>query len=273
MTDQERLMKDRRCNRSACRAEHSGVWWWNTSTRAYYCQPCAFKINDANPGLCIRADDTASPSIFSIVGRPPTTDEIRRISMHEGLHLSYSPRDDANDANYVKFVRGTAKVLGLKELRERIPLTPRTDYVLIDALNAETNDGRGSSVAKTCADLLRRGEQRAAQTVWVTDADKVRQYPEMFELLTTILGPDLSSSWGMAEDREVNSMLNPALPEGVYLVSEDKDGIVVGFDFGHAGGESPATIVHAGATYRRGLLECIPLELASTYCSLRRYDR
>ena len=32
------------CNRSACRAE--GATYWNTSTRAYYCEKCANSIND-----------------------------------------------------------------------------------------------------------------------------------------------------------------------------------------------------------------------------------
>lgn len=39
------------CARSACRAP--GATWWNTSTRAYYCTPCAHRINEGAPGLCV----------------------------------------------------------------------------------------------------------------------------------------------------------------------------------------------------------------------------
>jgi hypothetical protein len=53
-----------KCNRTACQCELViGRRWWNTSTRAFYCQPCAFRINECgvtvSPGhppgpLCIR---------------------------------------------------------------------------------------------------------------------------------------------------------------------------------------------------------------------------
>ncbi len=46
----------RACNRSACRAMDSGVWWWNQSTHAWYCDACARQINDGEGGtpyLCI----------------------------------------------------------------------------------------------------------------------------------------------------------------------------------------------------------------------------
>jgi hypothetical protein len=36
-----------RCFRASCRAP--GATWFNKSSRAYYCQSCARKINDANP--------------------------------------------------------------------------------------------------------------------------------------------------------------------------------------------------------------------------------
>lgn len=38
------------CNRRAC--QRPGAAFYNQSTRAWYCPPCAHKINDANPGLC-----------------------------------------------------------------------------------------------------------------------------------------------------------------------------------------------------------------------------
>lgn len=51
--------RSRKCNRTTC--GHSGANWWNTSTRAYYCQPCAFAINDAaqrfgEKAPCVPAD-------------------------------------------------------------------------------------------------------------------------------------------------------------------------------------------------------------------------
>ena len=35
---------DRLCNRKACRAP--GANWWSAIMRAWYCQPCAFLLND-----------------------------------------------------------------------------------------------------------------------------------------------------------------------------------------------------------------------------------
>lgn len=39
-------LKGQRCNRTACQAE--GAYWYNHSTRAYYCGTCADIINAAN---------------------------------------------------------------------------------------------------------------------------------------------------------------------------------------------------------------------------------
>jgi hypothetical protein len=38
------------CNRTACQVSHesTSIEYWNKSTRAYYCAPCAFLINEAN---------------------------------------------------------------------------------------------------------------------------------------------------------------------------------------------------------------------------------
>jgi len=35
-----------RCNRTAC--ENTEAYWYNRTTRAYYCQPCAHAINEAS---------------------------------------------------------------------------------------------------------------------------------------------------------------------------------------------------------------------------------
>jgi len=42
------------CNRRACQAPLTiGERWWNTSTRAYYCERCAMRINEMPPICCI----------------------------------------------------------------------------------------------------------------------------------------------------------------------------------------------------------------------------
>lgn len=48
------------CNRTAC--QQPGAVWWNSSTRAYYCQSCARKINEFSEkadgyALCILSLD------------------------------------------------------------------------------------------------------------------------------------------------------------------------------------------------------------------------
>lgn len=42
--------QERNCVRTACKAP--GATWWNRSTRAWYCKPCAMKINDQNGEIC-----------------------------------------------------------------------------------------------------------------------------------------------------------------------------------------------------------------------------
>jgi hypothetical protein len=48
-------VSEQQCNRSSCRAYPA--LWWNTSTRAYYCQRCALRINDVSPSLCVPPQD------------------------------------------------------------------------------------------------------------------------------------------------------------------------------------------------------------------------
>lgn len=48
----EKANQSRLCNRSACR--QPGANWWNATMQAWYCQPCAFAINESTPGLCVR---------------------------------------------------------------------------------------------------------------------------------------------------------------------------------------------------------------------------
>lgn len=48
-----------KCNRTACQNDEQG--WWNRYTNAYYCQPCAFKINAAS---------TVGPILERLAKRP-----------------------------------------------------------------------------------------------------------------------------------------------------------------------------------------------------------
>lgn len=38
--------KGLRCNRTAC--EHTEAYYYNRVTKAYYCQPCSFRINESH---------------------------------------------------------------------------------------------------------------------------------------------------------------------------------------------------------------------------------
>ena len=49
------------CNRKAC--QRPGAVFFNTSTRAWYCAPCAHKINNASPGLCYVPDKHAGDRV------------------------------------------------------------------------------------------------------------------------------------------------------------------------------------------------------------------
>ena len=53
---------------------------------------------------------------------------------------------------------------------------------LLEAENAVTNGGRGSSVVRSMIDYLRRDQPDLARVVWDTDRDKIRQYPELYRL-------------------------------------------------------------------------------------------
>jgi len=39
------------CNRAAC--QKPGARWWNTGSRAWYCDECARRINAYTPNLCV----------------------------------------------------------------------------------------------------------------------------------------------------------------------------------------------------------------------------
>ena len=64
-----------------------------------------------------------------------------------------------------------------------------------------------------------------------------------------------------------------AMPDGYRLLRKHADYIIVGALFSELNKLAPAVIVLDSVVYERGILEPIPLELASDFCSLRRYDR
>jgi len=61
------------CNRGACDSKRA--YWWNTSTRAYYCGGCARRINDAAKhfdkvdALCVRHFFCPSCNQLSAAGK------------------------------------------------------------------------------------------------------------------------------------------------------------------------------------------------------------
>lgn len=58
----------------------------------------------------------------------------------------------------------------------------------------------------------------------------------------------------------------------IYLYSTSrKNAIVVVFGFSHFNKDSPEVITHNGSTYLRGMLEPLPLQYASDFCSAREY--
>lgn len=56
----------------------------------------------------------------------------------------------------------------------------------LEALNAVTNDGRGSSVCRSVIQDLKLNNVSGAIALAELDFDKVRQYPEMAELFKTV---------------------------------------------------------------------------------------
>lgn len=56
-----------RCSRGACETNVPAVWW-NSSTRAFYCEACAHQINKYSPGLCVeRVRDARQATIYKWV--------------------------------------------------------------------------------------------------------------------------------------------------------------------------------------------------------------
>lgn len=56
----------------------------------------------------------------------------------------------------------------------------------LEALNATTNSGRGSSVCRSVVAELRRNDVAGAIAIASLDYDKVRQYPDMATLFKQV---------------------------------------------------------------------------------------
>lgn len=50
------------CNRMVCQAPLNPPRWWNTSTRAYYCDECKHKIEPWGPDYLFEDHATPTPS-------------------------------------------------------------------------------------------------------------------------------------------------------------------------------------------------------------------
>jgi hypothetical protein len=57
----------------------------------------------------------------------------------------------------------------------------------LDKLQASKNDGRGISCVRTLVMYLRRGDIESAKAVCLNEGDKIRNYPDIKELLETEL--------------------------------------------------------------------------------------
>jgi len=63
------------------------------------------------------------------------------------------------------------------------------------------------------------------------------------------------------------------IPKGYVLYDEGENYLILGLeDFLQMGLETPKSFIHNDKKYKRGMLEIIPNDLASTFCSMRRYD-
>ena len=56
------------------------------------------------------------------------------------------------------------------------------------------------------------------------------------------------------------------------IIDENEDRIVVGFYFSEIGKDSPPAIDHNNRIYTRGEIQPVPIQLANTFCSIRKYD-
>lgn len=109
------------------------------------------------------------------------------------IHVVATPNSDA--LVWFQKEHDTATVYGWQEALDKlfeygIPNPTVTELAYLKQLNERTNEGRGSSVVRSIIASLERGDIEGADTIARTDADKVRQYPIMFQALHS-LGYDM----------------------------------------------------------------------------------
>lgn len=102
------------------------------------------------------------------------------------IHVVATPSSDALE--WFKQQYDCALVYGWQEALEilfeyGIPNPTVTELQYLKDLNAKANNGRGSSVARAIIESLERGDVDGADTIARTDADKLRQYPMLFQAL------------------------------------------------------------------------------------------
>jgi hypothetical protein len=60
------------CNRECC--QRPGANWYNHWSHAYYCQACAFKLNDHNPEAAAQLDHDLCTRDETVATRHPEAD-------------------------------------------------------------------------------------------------------------------------------------------------------------------------------------------------------
>lgn len=70
---------------------------------------------------------------------------------------------------------------------ERFETAPESPYLALadelDTLQAQENDGRGVSSVRAIVHELRAGNMEGAKAAYFTDADKIRNYPAIEEII------------------------------------------------------------------------------------------
>ena len=61
---------------------------------------------------------------------------------------------------------------------------PKEDLIAqLEEMQKQINDGRGSQTVHYIIDYLKSGDSESAKIVFMTDGDKLYQYPEAYEVL------------------------------------------------------------------------------------------
>lgn len=59
---------------------------------------------------------------------------------------------------------------------------------LLDKLQSAANNNRGIKCVQSIISYLRNNDIESAKMVWMTDGDKIRQYPEVKAVIIKLLG-------------------------------------------------------------------------------------